>query len=530
MPEVVDITTRRNAERWKFPHSLDAEAGVLGGVIIRNDTLALLADLEPDDFYDHKHKIVFQAIRNLEAAGTPIDIVTLEVAIERDAKLEAIGGVGFLGDLALRVPTNFNILEYKNTIRLHAVNRRVMVGIASAAERAKNWPHDASELLDELLGDLERIRADAVQIGNPKHIGRTWDHCVDEIYARMHEPWIDLRIGGTVIVTCRNGSFVPLVAPSGSGKSTLALQMLVDHALHWGPAIYLTYELDGDEAVGRAIGQLCQYSWASVLRGEVPRGSIPNVGRLRVLERDDATLANLEKLVEEVRKQFPGQPVFVVVDYLQATPAPPGKERGHTANVSVDLRRAAKKNRVVLIGVSQASTDNSKKLRAGDLLGIDSAATGAETSQIERDAYVILTLGDRQPVDPETVSWKLSVAKYRLGSADMVHELHYRGRIGRWDVVGEPKSATEVRDTRTNEMKAKKTAELRRAITAWVSEQPQPVSLKQIIDVSTGSDRAIANVTKELIREGVLVHVHGIRRGGVALIWVPEKVREGASS
>jgi hypothetical protein len=58
-----------------------------------------------------------------------------------------------------------------------------------------------------------------------------------------------------------------------------------------------------------------------------------------------------------------------------------------------ELRRVAKELRVVIIGVSQASTGNAKALRTGELIGIDSASTGAETSQIERDAYVILTLG-----------------------------------------------------------------------------------------------------------------------------------------
>lgn len=519
---------RRGDSGWKPPFDDDAEASILGGILLRPKVLAELDDLTVDDFYALKHRVVFSAIRELEAASRPIDVVTLETEIQRAEKLDAIGGVGFLGELALRVPTPDNVVAYKATVKQHAINRRVAVGLASVAERAKSWAHDGSELLDEIIGDLERLRFTAR--AKPRRLGRTWDDCVAEIYARMHEPWVDVRIGSTVIAECRNGSFVPLVAPSGSGKSTLALQMLIDHAIHRGPALYLTYELDGDEAVGRGIGQLCSFGWASVLRGEVPRGIVPDVKRLRVLERDDATLTNLSRAVDALRAEFPNQPVFVVVDYLQATPAPPGKERGHTANVSVELRRAAKQNRVVLVGVSQASTDNSKKMRSGDLLGIDGAATGAETSQIERDAYVILTLGDRQPVDHDTVSWKLSVAKYRLGNADVVYELHYRGRIGAWTVVGEPRSATEVRDTRTNEIKAKKAAELRRAIVAWVKEQPKPVSVKQIIEVSTGSDRSIANVTKELIRDGQLAHVHGVRRGGVALIWTPEKIAEGAPS
>jgi 5S rRNA maturation endonuclease (ribonuclease M5) len=357
---------------------------------------------------------------------------------------------------------------------------------------------------------------------------RTWSECIDEIYQRKDEPWIEIRIGAAVVAVCRNGSFAPLIAPSGAGKSTLALQMLVDHALNRGPAIYLTYELDGDEAVARALGQLCTYSWAGVLRGEVPRDRVPPVDRLRILERDDATLENLAVLVPQLRVQYPGEPVFVVVDYLQAKPAPPGKERGYAANVSADLRRAAKAYRVVLIGVSQASTANAMKMRAGELLGIDSASTGAETAQIERDAYVILTLGDRRKVDPETVAWRLSVAKYRLGEPDVVYELHYRGRIGVWEVVGEPVTAATVREERDSEARAKRIAELKRSIYAFVDASPCPMSKQNIIDASTGKESLINETIKELIKEQLLAHV-AEKRGGFALIWSQRRISESQS-
>lgn len=357
----------------------------------------------------------------------------------------------------------------------------------------------------------------------PKQRARTWTSCVDEIYQRKDEPWVDIQIGSTVIANCRNGSFIPLIAPSGAGKSTLALQMLVDHALNRGPAIYLTFELDGDEAIARAVGQLCTYSWAGVLRGEVPRDRVPDVPRLRVLERDEATLENLAAEVAGLREEYPGEPVFVVVDYLQATPAPPGRERGYVANVSAELRRAAKANRVVLIGVSQASTANSKMMRAGELLGIESAATGAETAQIERDAYVILTLGDRKKLDDSTVAWKLSVAKYRLGEADMVHELHYRGRIGIWEVVGEPRTAADIRKERESEGTSKRLAELKRSIAVLVGMSPEPMSKKQITQASTGKGELLSRAIAELLREGVLVHVD-VKRGGAPLIWTPERV------
>ena len=92
-------------DRRVLPHNLDAEASILGGVILRNEVLTNLESVEVDDFYDMRHKVVWQAIRNLEATAKPIDVVTLENEIEKQGKLDAIGGIAFIGELALRVPT-----------------------------------------------------------------------------------------------------------------------------------------------------------------------------------------------------------------------------------------------------------------------------------------------------------------------------------------------------------------------------------------------------------------------------------------
>lgn len=404
-----------------------------------------------------------------------------------------------------------------------------LVSIA-ASVRVLELPGHGKDAHDWLRGGGTIAALDELIAATPERptpsIGRTWEHCIDEIYQRMHEPWVNVEIAGTVVAVCRNGSFIPLVAPSGAGKSSLVIQMLIDHALNRGCAVYVTHELDGDEAAGRGVGQLCSFSWAAVLRGEVPRASIPNIDRLRILERDEATLDNMSRAITELKRRYPGQPIIAIVDYIQATPAPPGKERGFTANISAELRRAAKKERVVVIGVSQTSTANSTKMRGGELLGIDGSSTGAETSQIERDGYVIMTLGDRQLVDNDTISWKLSVAKNRMGESDVVYELHFRGRVGTWSVVGDPKRAADVRDSRDLEKKAKKLAELKRSIVAFVEASSKPVSTIEIIKVHSGKESVKREAIKELLTEKALVHVPGVRRGGAMLIWTPAKAAQ----
>lgn len=148
---------RSTGEHRTLPHNLDLEAGVLGGILLDNSRLGELANLEVDDFYNHRNKVVFQAMRNLEAAAVPIDVFTLEHEIEKLGKLEAVGGVAYLGELVLRVPTSDNTQTYAADVqRLHR-NRKTIVKIGELLERAYNWPHDPSDMISELAGELQRI-------------------------------------------------------------------------------------------------------------------------------------------------------------------------------------------------------------------------------------------------------------------------------------------------------------------------------------------------------------------------------------
>jgi len=99
-------------------HAL-AEAAILGGVLLANESLARIADVEPADFDDYRHRVVFLAMQHLAGVGVTIDVRSLAAEIggspERyeeslrwvrssrratGSALDAIGGVRFLEELA----------------------------------------------------------------------------------------------------------------------------------------------------------------------------------------------------------------------------------------------------------------------------------------------------------------------------------------------------------------------------------------------------------------------------------------------
>lgn len=152
----------------KLPHNHSLEASILGGIILRNEVLELIPELEVDDFHSMKHKIVFAAMRALAEAGKPIDVSHLENEVEKQGKLDAIGGAALFGELAFHVPTADNVVSYADEVRLHSRNRKAILALSSALERAIKWPHAAAELVAETAGELQRLEVD--------HPNTTSDH------------------------------------------------------------------------------------------------------------------------------------------------------------------------------------------------------------------------------------------------------------------------------------------------------------------------------------------------------------------
>ena len=150
-------------DRRVLPHNVEAEASILGGIILRNEVLTHLDTIEVEDFYDNRHKVVFQAIRNLEATARPIDIVTLENEIQKAGKLEAIGGVAFLGELTLRVPTVDNVVAYAEIVTDKHQARKLMLAAGEISERGVRTAAGKLEArLDRMLETRRR---------NPRTIG-----------------------------------------------------------------------------------------------------------------------------------------------------------------------------------------------------------------------------------------------------------------------------------------------------------------------------------------------------------------------
>lgn len=327
--------TRKLDERRVLPHDSELEASILGGVFLRPDVLATLPELEPGDFFDPKHQAVFAAMRNLEARSTAIDPVTVEFELQRMDKLDAMGGVGFLGELTLKCPTPDNVRTYAAIVmRLHQ-HRKMAIAASEVIEHVYTMGWDPD---DEYLAFAERAVMEITRRGKderPSHIGQLVTQRVreyDEILGRRKSgdgALTGIPTGIGVLDKLLGGyprKVVTVVAGRpGQGKTSM-LMAAADAASAAGIGTMVFSLEDGREAFSDSLLARASGVPTDRLRSaELQRGDMDPLARavaaLRKREnwRFDEHVRDAAGICRELRRAKAEIPNFGlgIVDYLQ---------------------------------------------------------------------------------------------------------------------------------------------------------------------------------------------------------------------
>lgn len=151
------------------PHSLDAEVSVLGAAMLSanaaSDVVQILTD---DHFYRNAHRVVFEAIRSLQATGEPVDTVTVTDWLGRHDRLDEVGGPAAIHDLTVAVPTAANATHYARIVRQKALLRRLI----EAGTEVARLGYESSDDADEVVDRAESIIYEVAQTGAQSEYAR----------------------------------------------------------------------------------------------------------------------------------------------------------------------------------------------------------------------------------------------------------------------------------------------------------------------------------------------------------------------
>ena len=104
-----------------IPSNQEFERIVLGGILIDDSIHEQIFDvLRPEDFYSERHRLIYEAMRGLYLAHTPVDFLTVSVAKD----IKANGWEQYIVDAASAVGTAANWEHYCKELRKLATARR----------------------------------------------------------------------------------------------------------------------------------------------------------------------------------------------------------------------------------------------------------------------------------------------------------------------------------------------------------------------------------------------------------------------
>lgn len=217
--------------------SKDAEDAVIGAVLIDQSVLFGIT-LDPEDFYIHRNRFVWEAVRNLDLKGQAIDFITVTDELERIGKLAEVGGAAYLAELINATVTTMHAEEYAGIVKDRS-KRRQWLRLAQEIAKAAG---DLDVDLDAKAGQfVDRMVRSSRSSGGAVHISHFNHRLARQVDERCKDPrdiWgiptgftdLDKLTGGL-----QKGEVLVLTADPGIGKSTLAVQIGFQAASGCGP-------------------------------------------------------------------------------------------------------------------------------------------------------------------------------------------------------------------------------------------------------------------------------------------------------
>lgn len=416
------------------PHSIEAEQGVLGGLMLDNEAWDLIADqLQEEDFYRREHRLIFKAISDLAEKNSPFDIVTLGETL---ADHKEVGGLAYLAELAKNTPSVANIQHYAGIVRNRSHLRQLMTLGYQCSRAATDQQADANEVQESIEQQLFAL-GEGRSTTEFVNIRDTMIEVVDQI---------DQNFNGNVTVTgvstglddldeltsgLQPADLVIVGARPSMGKTSFCLS-IVDAALKSRPdqtvQVY-SMEMPAKALVYRLLAILGHIDLSRLLKGRLEdedwqklTGAVARMNgygtRLVMDDTGNLTPMQLRAKSRRAARRF-GKPSLIMVDYLQLMRSPGQENRANEiSEISRSLKALAKEMDCPVVALSQLNRELERRPNKRPI-NADLRDGGA----IEQDADVILFVYRDEVYHPDTEAKgiaELIVGKSRNGPTGVV--------------------------------------------------------------------------------------------------------------
>lgn len=430
----------------ELPQSVDIEASVLGAILIDPDAIVKVADIiRPVDFYDERHRLIYESALSLYEQQSPIDVLTLSEELKAQGYFKEVGGGAYLTQLTNAVPTSTNAEQYASIVATKSIRRRLI----SASTEIAQIGHDEKRTIAELVEEAEAKLFEVSQ----RHVGNdvvSMESILADSFERLdglHKDKGTIRGVPTgykdldgKLAGFQKSDLIILAARPSIGKTAMALNLAQNIALKSDkPVLLFSLEMSKEQLVDRMLASEAGVNSWNLRTGHLSDSDFEKIshamGPLSEAQIfiDDAPGITVSDLRTKARREAHKRELgLIIVDYLQLMSG--GSKYGGDGNrvqeiseISRGLKSVARELNVPVVALSQLS--RSVESRSPQIPQLSDLR---ESGSIEQDADVVMFLYREDYYNPDTSErpniMDIFISKHRNGPTGKVEVYFDRER------------------------------------------------------------------------------------------------------
>lgn len=384
------------------PQNTDAEASLLGAILIDSDAIVKIADvITAKDFYDPKHQRIYEAANTLYEKHSPIDVLTLADQLKSNGFLEYVGGAAYLTELTNYVPTAAHVDNYANIVSQKAMRRRLI----KASQDIISLGYDEKQGLRELIEEAEtklfevsqrHVKQDVTSLETA--LGDSFER-LDELHkdkGKMRGIPTGYKDLDNVLAGLQRSDLIVLAARPSMGKTALALNIAHNVSLQTKePVLIFSLEMSKEQLVDRLLAIESGVDAWALRTGNLNDSDFEKIGQAMgslseaQIYIDDTPSITVSELRTKARREAHQRRLgLVIVDYLQLMSGGgrygDGNRVQEISEISRGLKGIARELNLPVLALSQLSRSVENRPDK-----IPQLADLRESGSIEQDADVV---------------------------------------------------------------------------------------------------------------------------------------------
>ena len=417
------------------PQNIEAEQAVLGAMLIKKEAIAEVQEiLQPDDFYREAHRIVYEAMVQLQNNDEDVDLVTLTEQLRKSEQLDKIGGLAFITQLANAVPTAANVVYHAKIVKEKAELRSLINAATAIASAAYEDNTDVENIMDDaekkILAVANRKNGGAFE-SMKSIVMRTFER-INVLYESkggltgISSGFKDLD---KLTAGLQKSDLILVAARPSMGKTAFTLNIASYVGTHGGKVAFFSLEMSKEQLMQRMLcaeggidatklrtGQLDTQEWNKLVH------VADTLSRAPIYIDDTAGITVMELRSKARRLKAEHGLDLIIIDYLQLMQGRPSKNgdnrQQEISEISRSLKALARELDLPVIALSQLSRSvESRQIKKPMLSDL------RESGSLEQDADIVMFLYREDYYDKDTENKNITdviVAKHRNGPVDTI--------------------------------------------------------------------------------------------------------------